>query len=1094
MENKLTFITASAGTGKTFRLVEEVKNAVRSGESRPEAVIATTFTRASANELQERLSSAFHADGMHDESARLESDALISTVHGICFRILERFAFEAGISPDIRVIDESEAKMLLDRSIDEVVDESVRQKIYALAGRLKQKSDFRGTWNWRRDVKQIVENARSNDIGFSRLPAMGKASWEEMQAELGEPFPPEIDLDQQLRNAIQKFLDAADGDAAKGTSNCRVSLAEIFDEIGTAQNKWSSWEKVSRFENLKPGVKYKPDIAEISDVAVKVGQHPQLQGDIRDYITLLFDLGQKAGERFSEAKTERGTADYADLEKATLDLLRENESVRTTLSHEIDLLLVDEFQDTSPIQLALFTELGNLANRVLWVGDVKQSIYGFRGSDPELVFEAASGAANRETLGESWRSVPDLVTLTNSIFAPVFHEELNIPESQTAIDPVRAPLHDGPVVEYAELSSGLHNKDSTLKALGTKKIDAIANAVSEILERADCVVGKKGSVSKANPVGEFRPLQAGDIAILVRKGRKADEVAAKLRSRGFDVSLSGAGLLSTPEATFALACLRRWIDPTDSLAAAEIVSMEGMTSAEAWIDHRLEYLAALEEGSYENAENPWLVESSPALAGIHRAQGELGKDGDFLAPLEHFQKALSAADAETVVTRWGPGNTRASQRLGNLEKLLGYVADYQQKAADFGLPATLNGLFGWLADLEESEEDKFPKITAPGAITVSTYHGVKGLEWPVVFMSDLDEEPRTRLFSLRVVRSNAGEELDRKNPLAGRELRQWIQPFGGGSVRKKNPNPVIDILEDSPTGQAAQKSEHNENLRLLYVGFTRARDRLIFLHEARNEPKWLATLGETTAETLLSGGAGAANRPVAMAHHIHLPDTDETSSAGETDETIDIPKRAERVTERLPASLTPSSTPSLERAIVTETTEFGQRLKSSSGFNERDFGDAMHRILAAEVQNPPGSDSTRKDRVREILEAFDLQGSFEVHDVATTVARYRKFIVDSYAPIEEKVEVPFTVTNASGQIIQGYIDHLLILPDGKRIIIDHKIFPGKRSDWEAKALSYSGQLQIYASVLELDKSRVETAIHMVTAGCLIGIACGLTSS
>ena len=138
----------------------------------------------------------------------------------------------------------------------------------------------------------------------------------------------------------------------------------------------------------------------------------------------------------------------------------------------------------------------------------------------------------------------------------------------------------------------------------------------------------------------------------------------------------------------------------------------------------------------------------------------------------------------------------------------------------------------------------------------------------------------------------------------------------------------------------------------------------------------------------------------------------------------------------------------------------------------------MHRILAAEVQNTPRSDSTRNDRIREILEAFDLHGSFEVNDVATTATRYRALLAE---------------TNAVGQLIQGYIDHLLILPDGRKLIIDHKIFPRKRSDWEAKALSYSGQLGIYADAADARAPVVhQTAIHLVTTGASIRL--GLEST
>ena len=95
MKDKLTFIAASAGTGKTYRLVQEVKEVVTEGRAHPGGIVATTFTRAAANEMQQRLAQAFHEDGLHDEALALEN-GLVSTVHGICFQLLSRFAFEAG--------------------------------------------------------------------------------------------------------------------------------------------------------------------------------------------------------------------------------------------------------------------------------------------------------------------------------------------------------------------------------------------------------------------------------------------------------------------------------------------------------------------------------------------------------------------------------------------------------------------------------------------------------------------------------------------------------------------------------------------------------------------------------------------------------------------------------------------------------------------------------------------------------------------------------------------------------------------------------------------------------------------------------------
>lgn len=204
MKEKLTFIAAGAGTGKTYRLVQEVKNAVVSG-TRPEAVMATTFSRASANELKERLTAEFYGAGMHDAALRLEG-GWISTVHGICFQILSRFAFEAGVSPDIRILDESEATLLLDRCVDEVVDEEIRQELYRVGGRLGQRDSQTGEWHWRKDVKEIVRAARSNDISFGALPGMGEASWLEMEAAM--PVPAGEDLDRLFQRRVGAALEA----------------------------------------------------------------------------------------------------------------------------------------------------------------------------------------------------------------------------------------------------------------------------------------------------------------------------------------------------------------------------------------------------------------------------------------------------------------------------------------------------------------------------------------------------------------------------------------------------------------------------------------------------------------------------------------------------------------------------------------------------------------------------------------------------------------------------------------------------------------------------------------------------------------------
>ena len=337
--------------------------------------------------------------------------------------------------------------MLLDRSIDEVVDEPVRQKIYSVAGCLGQRKLPGWEWSWRAEVKSIVEAARSNDIALEALPGMGAASWKEMEAELGSPTTD--NLDELLLNQIAGFPAEA-ANSKVGVTRKYWALINAFKErIREPGFAWSNWEKLV---TARPKREYKDEALAVAAMAERVGEHPRLHRHLEQYISVLFDLGRQAGEHFAKLKAKQGVADYPDLEKATLDLLRNDPGVREVLRDEIDLLLVDEFQDTSPIQLALFAELGKLADRVIWVGDVKQSIYGFRGSDPGLVFEAVQGAERKETLGESWRSVPDLVKLTNNSFAGPFNEAIGLPEEETKVAPHRqTPPGLPPAIEIGRI-------------------------------------------------------------------------------------------------------------------------------------------------------------------------------------------------------------------------------------------------------------------------------------------------------------------------------------------------------------------------------------------------------------------------------------------------------------------------------------------------------------------------------------------------------------------------------------------------------------------------------------------------------------------
>ena len=141
----------------------------KANDCRPQGVIATTFTTAAANELKERLAEKLHQSGRHEDAILLDG-GMIGTVHSVCLDILTRFALEAGLSPDLTILDESQSEILLSRAFDLTLSDSGHRELYTLSDKLGHYDHRSKTHNWRKDITKIVENARSNDIHPDTFP------------------------------------------------------------------------------------------------------------------------------------------------------------------------------------------------------------------------------------------------------------------------------------------------------------------------------------------------------------------------------------------------------------------------------------------------------------------------------------------------------------------------------------------------------------------------------------------------------------------------------------------------------------------------------------------------------------------------------------------------------------------------------------------------------------------------------------------------------------------------------------------------------------------------------------------------------------
>ena len=341
------------------------------------------------------------------------SQALIGTVHSVCERLLKRFAFELGLSPELNVLG-IEDHRLFHQALDEVTDLDTVRTMNALAARLE-------TGRWQEHVEKIAERARDNDIDGDALRAMGTDS----ARALLEFFPP--------RSARRPSRGVAAGDRLRARDDrsgvrldqdhARISRAVADREqraarrrlsvvrLGVAEHEGGRRKKATRRRRgcarRRRCTRCIPIFTPTCTATSKAStQSPR-----------------KTLGRSQALKTERGLIDFSDMEQLTLRAV-DNPHVRECLEDELDLLLVDEFQDTDPMQLALFVKLARLAKRVIFVGDVKQSIYAFRGCDPELVDATLADLKRRgaktDVLQSSWRARPQLLGYLNQLFVDAF--------------------------------------------------------------------------------------------------------------------------------------------------------------------------------------------------------------------------------------------------------------------------------------------------------------------------------------------------------------------------------------------------------------------------------------------------------------------------------------------------------------------------------------------------------------------------------------------------------------------------------------------------------------------------------------------------
>ena len=804
MPTHLKIISAGAGSGKTYRLTSEMVELLQQGV-RVNGIIATTFTTKAAAELQERVRVRLLEAGMTAQADDL-TNALIGTVHGMGVKLLQRFAFEAGVSPEVTIIADEDQQTLFNLSLATALTEERVLAMEQLCDRLGlNKNDY---FDWRRDVKFLTDIARANDFSLEVLEKSKIQSFESFRQFLSAPSEQSEDyFKERLRKLLDETIESLEnnGDSTKKTADVVAQLKGFRRELELrGELYWHQWAKISK---LDPGAKSKDEIAELKDFAAIHDTIISFHDNIRDFIYTIFDIAIEALREYDAYKKRRGLIDYTDMEVLVKRLL-ENEAVQEVLSEELDLLMVDEFQDTSPIQLEIFLKLSKLAKHSVWVGDPKQSIYGFRGAEPRLmhaIIDKSGGIQPENIQKHSWRSREDIVLAANALFTKAFHE---IPAEQVALAPKRSKKED-PIEMNDALVHWHFIYDGDGRQPGKPWMEnCIAQSLKQWLDRGIRIL----------PKGEknYRNAQPGDVAILCRSNKECVEVAEALHRAGLRAAIARSGLLNTAEAKLMVACLKYVLNQHDSLSIAEILLLASGKDIEEIIEDRLEFLEkkdAPESHKSGTAIGKW-GENDAIIQQLNVLRTQVAD----LSSSEILNLLLEELDLRRIVASWG----NVQQRLDNVDVLRKLALQYEEACNRLHTAASLGGFLLWLSDLENNKNDLQGSGEGADAVNVMTYHKSKGLEWAIVICHSLEGSLRADVWGIDIIPET--EEVDLDNVLENRWLRYWVNPYND-----QYRNTLLEArINESTVKKAKDDQALQEEARLLYVGLTRARDYLVF--------------------------------------------------------------------------------------------------------------------------------------------------------------------------------------------------------------------------------------------------------------------------
>ena len=779
-------VTAGAGTGKTSVLTSKYLKLLEGRRASVNEIVAITFTTKAAAEMRDRirLSIREHLDETSDleeaeywqsQLLKLES-ARISTFHSFCLGLLREHPLEAGIPPISGILIEGEEAVYLNQAVTTVLTQEFNGESVcrSVIGQMLQEY---GWEQFSSNLATLYSSIRESGATFAqvieltaaRLNQSGKYSPDELTAE------------------IEDFLEFSRG---QKLTDRAMEIVAVFQE------KWSEYQRVLGSEN---------SFAEVVQVVGEIrkalpGNLPKiLKGRVSLIHSMLENISQQLfdqeclrrlpvlgtlleeiDQEYSRTKLEKGLVDFTDQQLLVRDLLRDYPELAAKVRQGIKYLLVDEFQDTNGLQMDLISLLVGedyQGGRLMVVGDVKQSIYRFRGAEAGLLTGLSEAVRSRGgeivALLDNYRSDRVVIDFINHISGRIFKDE------PFDYQPLRA--------NKSESSSG---------------IEFLLTGTRDRVVEAKMVAGRIAQLVREGRPGA-NPINYGDIVLLFRAGSSVHLYQQALQSMGIPYYNScGGDFYHRQEIVDQLNLLRLVQQRYDSLALLALLTSPYVGLSETgllWLGQNGDLVKEFYEAPEFSTKIP--PGERDRLLEFRELIKVLQENREILQIPDIIRTALRRCHYREML--WA--SSRGSQGVANLEKLLAKADEFVAKGFH-----DLNHFLSYIAELEGMgilESEAPTEAELGNVVRMMTIHRSKGLEFPVVIIPELD-----RQFNFR----KRGDLVFHKQAGIGMSIR-----LETGSITQSS------LWEEIK--RTDRREEISELKRLLYVAMTRAKGRLIMV-------------------------------------------------------------------------------------------------------------------------------------------------------------------------------------------------------------------------------------------------------------------------